>query len=239
MQRDFHRWFSSRLGRDMEMLVFGHAGAPVLAFPTSMGRFYEYEDFGMVRALEHQIDQGWIKLFCVDGIDAESWYNRSIAPHDRAVRHEQYESYLMEEVVPLMRDYNGYHSDFLMTTGCSFGAYHAANLAFKHPNVFSRVIAISGQYDLHFLIRDGFDEACYFNSPMSYLPNLGDERYLGPLRDHLQIRLCSGGWNDICHDGAEALAAVLRAKDIPHTLDIWGEAWHDWPWWHRMTVKHV
>jgi len=112
----------------------------------------------------------------VDGIDAESWYNRAITPHDRAVRHEQYESYLMEEVVPLMRVYNGYHSDFLMTTGCSFGAYHAANLAFKHPDVFSRVIAISGQYDLHFLIRDGFDDACYFNSPMSYLPNLGDEQ---------------------------------------------------------------
>ena len=38
-------------------------------------------------------------------------------------------------------------ADFLMTTGCSFGAYHAANLAFKHPEVFSRVIAISGEYE--------------------------------------------------------------------------------------------
>jgi len=237
MQREFHRWYSHRLGRDMELLAFGHAGAPVLAFPTSMGRFYEYEDFGMVRALARALEEGWVQLFCVDGIDAESWYNRAIPPHDRAIRHNQYENYLVEEVVPLMRGHNS--ADFLMTTGCSFGAYHAANLAFKHPGVFNRVIAISGQYDLRFLIREGFDEDCYFNSPMAYLPNLGDERILGALRYHLQIILCAGGWGDICRDGAESLAAVLRAKSIPHTLDIWDEAWHDWPWWHRMTLKHV
>jgi esterase/lipase superfamily enzyme len=237
MQREYHRWFSWRLNRDMEMLVFGHAGAPVLAFPTSQGRFYEYEDFGMVDALAHHIEQGWIQLFCADGVDAESWYNRGIHPHDRAVRHNQYESYLMEEVVPLMRGHNS--ADFLMATGCSFGAYHAANLAFKHPEVFSRVIAISGQYDLHFLLHGYFDEDCYFNSPISYIPNLADERNLGPLRNHLQIILCSGGWSDICHDGTQALSAVLRAKDIPHTLDIWDDAWHDWPWWRQMTLKHV
>lgn len=237
MQREFHRWYSHRLGRDMELLAFGHAGAPVLAFPTSMGRFYEYEDFGMVRALARALEEGWVQLFCVDGIDAESWYNRAIPPHDRAIRHNQYENYLVEEVVPLMRGHNS--ADFLMTTGCSFGAYHAANLAFKHPGVFNRVIAISGQYDLRFLIREGFDEDCYFNSPMAYLPNCGDERILGALRHHLQIILCAGGWGDICRDGAESLAAVLRAKSIPHTLDIWDEAWHDWPWWHRMTLKHV
>jgi len=237
MRRTYHKWYSHRLGRDMELLAFGHAGAPVLAFPTSMGRFYEYEDFGMVRTLARHLDEGWIQLFCVDGIDGESWYNRGIAPHDRAVRHNQYESYLVEEVVPLMRGHD--NAGFLMTTGCSFGAYHAANLAFKHPEVFSRVIAISGQYDLRFLSRGYFDDDYYFNSPMAYLPNLSDDRYLGPLRDHLQIILCAGGWNDICRDGTESLAAVLRAKSIPHTLDIWDDAWHDWPWWHRMTLKHV
>jgi esterase/lipase superfamily enzyme len=36
----------------MEMLVFGEAGQRVLAFPTSMGRFFDWEDRGMVSALE-------------------------------------------------------------------------------------------------------------------------------------------------------------------------------------------
>ncbi len=237
MRRDFHRWYSPSLGRDMELLVFGHAGAPVLAFPTSMGRFYEYEDFGMVGALSEHLERGWIQLFCPDGIDGESWYNRSIHPHNRALRHNQYERYLLDEVVPLIRQVNS--NGFLMTTGASFGAYHAANLAFKHPDLFSRVVALSGQYDLAFLLRGYMDEDCYFNSPMTYLPNLTDERYLGAMRDHLQIILCAGGWSDICHQGTVDLSAVLRNKGIPHTLDIWDQAWHDWPWWRQMTQKHI
>jgi len=237
MRRDHFRWYSPSLGRDMEGLLFGHAGAPVLAFPTSMGRFYEYEDFGMVRALERRLEEGWIQLYCVDTVDSESWYNRSAEPHDRAVRYNQYQGYLMDEVLPFIHGQNA--NGFLMTTGCSFGAYHAVNLALKHPEVFSRVVAISGRYDLSFLVRDGFDEACYFNSPVAYLPGLSDERYLGPLRDHLQIILCAGASSDICHQATEELASVLRDKGLPHTLDIWDEAWHDWPWWLRMTQKHI
>jgi esterase/lipase superfamily enzyme len=237
MQREYQRWTSPVLGRDMEMLIFGHAGAPVLVFPTSMGRFYEYEDFGMVGALSTHLEQGWLQLFCVDSVDGETWYNRGIAPHDRALRHNQYERYVVDEVVPFIRTRN--QTDFLITTGCSFGAYHAANLAFKHPSLFSRVLAISGQYDLHFLLGGYFDLDCYFNSPLAYLPNLTDERYLVPLRTRVQIILCVGGWRDICHDGTAALAGVLRSKDIPYTLDIWDEAWHDWPWWRQMTLKHI
>lgn len=237
MQRDYHKWFSPSLGRDMETLVFGHAGAPVLVFPTSGGRFYEYEDFGMIGALAHHLDQGWIQLYCVDGVDRESWYNRDVHPHVRAMRHNQYEGYVLNEVLPLIRSLNP--NDFLMTTGCSFGAYHAANIAFKNPWLFRRLLAISGAYDLHFILHEYWDEDCYFNSPISYLPNLGDERYLGPLRSSLQIILCSGGWTDICHQGTQDMARVLRDKGIPHTLDVWDEAWHDWPWWHQMTLKHI
>jgi len=32
----------------MELLVFGHAGVPMIVFPTSMGRFFEYSDRGMI-----------------------------------------------------------------------------------------------------------------------------------------------------------------------------------------------
>src|SRR5579864_5612351 len=112
MNREYHRWASPSLGRDMELLVFGHAGAPVLAFPTSLGRFFEWEDFGMVGALANHLDHGWIQLFCVDSVDAESWYNRYIPPHDRAVRHNQYERYLLDEVVPFVRGHKGV--DFLV-----------------------------------------------------------------------------------------------------------------------------
>ena len=35
----------------MELLVFGHAGMPVLIFPTSQGKYFEYEDRGMTGVL--------------------------------------------------------------------------------------------------------------------------------------------------------------------------------------------
>ena len=115
----------------MELLVFGHGGAPVLVFPTSMGRFYQYEDSGMVETLHRHIEQGWIQLFCVDSVDSESWYNFSAPPHDRAVRHNQYDAYLVQEVLPFIHSRN--RAEFLIATGNSFGAYHAVNLAFRHP----------------------------------------------------------------------------------------------------------
>src|SRR5437016_1420987 len=134
----------------MELLAFGHGGAPVLAFPTSMGRFYEWEDFGMVATLAHHLEQGWVQLYCVDSVDGESWYNHYVPGAVRGARHTQYERYLLEEVLPFVRGQNP--TAFLIVTGCSFGAYHAANFSFKHPDVVNRCIAISGTYDLHFLL---------------------------------------------------------------------------------------
>ena len=238
MKREYHRWHSPSLDREMELLVFGHAGAPVLAFPTSLGRFYEWEDFGMVGVLADHLEQGRIQLYCVDSVDAESWYNNNLWPrHDRAWRHLQYERYLLDEALPFIRGQNA--DGYLVVSGCSFGAYHAANLAFKYPWLFRRLLAISGQYDLDFILHGDFDQNCFFNSPMSYLPGLNDERYLTPLRTSLEIVLCAGGWSDMCHQGTQALAAVLRERGIPHTLDIWDAAWHDWPWWRQMAAKYL
>jgi esterase/lipase superfamily enzyme len=66
MNREYHKWYSSRLGRDMEMLVIGYAGLPVLVFPTSGGRFYEFEDRGMIGAVGGRVERGDLQFFCVD-----------------------------------------------------------------------------------------------------------------------------------------------------------------------------
>ena len=51
MNREYHFWWSWRLNRNMELLVFGHAGAKVIVFPTREGRFYEYENLRMTEVL--------------------------------------------------------------------------------------------------------------------------------------------------------------------------------------------
>ena len=88
----------------MELLEFGHAGMPVLVFPTSLGKYYEYEDRGMINALAAKIEAGHLHLYCVDSVDAESWYNKQAAPWDKIQRHNEYEAYLLQEVLPLMGD---------------------------------------------------------------------------------------------------------------------------------------
>jgi esterase/lipase superfamily enzyme len=114
MHRSYHRWYSPALNRDMELLLFGYHGAPVIIFPTSKGRFFEYEDRGMVYALREHLDQGWIQLVCVDSVDAESWYNAGAHPGDRIVRHIQYDQYVLNEVIPAVRAQND--DPFWMTT---------------------------------------------------------------------------------------------------------------------------
>src|SRR4051812_15676091 len=146
MNREFHRWFSPSLGRDMDLVVFGHAGARAVVFPTSMGRFYEWEDQGMMGALAEHLERGWLQLYCVDSVDEDSWYAKWKHPHDRAVRQAQYDTYIREEVLPLTRSLND--NGFLMTLGASFGAYHAVTFALRHPHLVHRSIGMSGLYDI-------------------------------------------------------------------------------------------
>ena len=103
MHRAHHRWFSHHLGREMDLLVFGHAGYPLLVFPTSMGKFYEYEDRGMIDAVRHMYEDGRLMAICVDSVDAESFYNKQAHPRRRIERHLSYEQYLLNDVVPFIQ----------------------------------------------------------------------------------------------------------------------------------------
>ena len=232
MNREYHKWYSPSLGRDMELLVFGHAGLPVIVFPTSMGRFFDYENRHMISIIGDQYERGQIQAFCVDSVDAESWYNKSIHPAQRVARHEQYDHYLVNEVVPFVRSRNS--SRELTVTGCSFGGYHSANFALKHPQLVTEFISMGGAFDIHQFLDGYYDDTCYYNCPPDFLPNLHD-----PALNRMNIVLAAGEY-DICRAENERLSGILASKNITHTLDIWGDgAGHDWPWWQAMVVKFL
>src|SRR5690242_19797550 len=147
MNREYHKAYSQELHRDMEVLVFGHGGTPLLVFPTSMGRFFEYEDRGMIGVLSGKLEGGELQLFCPDSVDTESWYNKGAHPYHRVQRHLQYERYVVNELLPFIRWKNP--AQLLAVTGCSFGGYHAVNFALKHPDAVSHCVAMSGAYDIH------------------------------------------------------------------------------------------
>ena len=236
MRREYHKWFSPRLGRDMEMLIFGHGGLPAIVFPTSGGRFFEFEDRGMINAISGEIEAGRLQLFCVDSIDGESWYNRGVGPDWRIARHVQYESYVMDEVLPLVRGMNW--NPKLAAVGCSFGGYHAVNIALRHPDVFTGFLSMSGAFDLSNFL-DGFhNQNVYFNQPTQYLQHLSDGWFFDRYRGNTYV-LAVGDW-DICRGQNERLAGLMRWKDIPVRFDIWGHRQeHDWPLWHRMIQTYL
>jgi esterase/lipase superfamily enzyme len=237
MNREYHKWYSPLLQRDMELLVFGHAGVPIMVFPTSQGRFYQYEDFGMIAAIAQRYQSGALQAFCVDSVDSESWYNKSVHPHDRIRRHLRYERYLLQEVLPFIRTRNS--SPQLVVTGCSFGGYHCINFALRHPELVTRSISMGGAFDIKQFLDGYYDQEAYFNNPPDFLPNLNDSWYLDQYRNHTRLVLVTGE-DDICRRENERLSAIMSGKGIPHLLDLWGDhTAHDWPWWRQMAVKYL
>ncbi len=235
MTRDYHRWFARSLSREMDLLIFGHAGPPVLVFPTSMGAFFEYEDRGMVAALADKLDRGALRLFCVSSIDGESWYAKRSHPRSRVERHLHYEDHVLNEVVPLVRHLT--RSETIGVTGCSFGAYHAMALALRHPYTFSSCITMGGAFDISQFLDGYFDEDCYFLNPPSFLPTLSDAYYLDQFRRNKWVLVT--GDQDICRSPNEQFSGLLRAKAIPHSLHVWNNSKHDWPFWRPMAQAYL
>lgn len=234
MNVEYHKKWSRHLNKEMEFKVYGYGGKPLIVFPTGCGRFYEYEDFGMVEAIRWFVESGDVQLYTVDSVDCEAWMAHWMFPGDRGWRHLQYERYILDEMVPFIRDHSAYEGR-LMTTGCSMGAYHAANFFFKHPDVFDSVIALSGMYGPEYFVGDYMDNNVYFNFPLCYLPNLTDPWYIDRFRNS-DIILCvgQGAWEEDCLRETQALEDDLHALGVHAWVDYWGlNVSHDWLWWRK------
>lgn len=222
----------------MSMIAYGHAGMPVLVFPSSEGKASDYEGFGMIEAVAPLIEAGRLRLYCVDSYDSESWYGRHRPLHERAWRHSLFERWILESVVPAIARDVGDPAVELLTTGCSFGAYHAANFALKHPRRFTRALCMSGVYDMRFLLHGHHDDWVYFNNPMEYVANLHGEA-LREIQTHTFLALVcgQGQWEERCLSSTKEFWWLLSERKIPNYMDLWGfDVAHDWPWWRKQIV---
>jgi esterase/lipase superfamily enzyme len=223
----------------MEYKVYGDRGRPVLVFPTSNGRFYQYEDSGMIEELKGFIDGGRVQIWTVDGIDWETFFSRDADFSGRIERHQAYFRYISDEVLPKMaersREANGGAEILPLLTGCSMGAFHATNFLLRFPWLGDGLIALSGIYSTRHFFGDRLDGSIYFNSPLDYLAGLKDDSMLQQLR-RLRVTICCGrgAWEGEMLKETRALEALLRHKSIPALVDYWGEdVSHDWVWWRR------
>jgi esterase/lipase superfamily enzyme len=171
----YHKWYSPRLGRDIEVLSFGTRGYPVILFPTSMGHFNENKDFKLIDSVNWFLDEGLVKIYCVDGIDEMSWYNKNIHPADRVRNHIWYDLMLLDELVPLAQHETGVRR--VATAGCSFGGYHATNFAFKHPEVVKYVFNMGAAFDIKSQLDGYYDDNVYFNNPHGFYSSIAQSLF--------------------------------------------------------------
>lgn len=226
--------FSKFLNKNFECSIWGHSGKPFIVFPTSCGRYYDYKNFGMVEAIKEFIEEGYIKLYCVDSIDKDSWFS-DLPPAQKAYNANLYDAAIVNELVPIILN-DGHEGSGIGLTGCSFGAYYSAQFLLRHPHIFDLAICLSGIYSIKFAIGDFINDDIYYNDPLMYLPNLLEEKYLNALKNDLLI-LCvgQGAWEDKMVVQTNELAFHLRNKQIPHIVDLWGyDVNHDWYWWKKM-----
>lgn len=241
MHRRYETIYSQALERDVQILTFGHFGAPVIAFPSGGGQFHDFEDNGMVDAIAHLIDGGKIKLYCPESVDHESWLNHGLDPHWRAVHYSAYQDFLVNNLVPAIRfDCNSLDIRIGLT-GCSMGAYHAANFALKFADIFHYALCMSGRYNIEDLFggHSGSDEV-YFQNPLAYGYNLhGDALEHVRNNTHIALVCGQGAWEEKCLLETHRLADLFVEKGISHERDIWGhDVEHHWYWWRQQIVHH-
>ena len=231
IKEEYHKWHSPSLDRDVEMLVFGYAGQPVILFPTSQGAYYQNKDQGMIEAARWFVENGKVKIYCPDTLDSETWYNKSVSPIVRAHNYECYDRMLSTELIPWAQHETGYER--MALAGCSFGGYHAVNTSFRHPGLTSYCFSMSGAFDIRNFVNGYYDDSVYFNNPVDFIvndnnPNLWKMGIVLGTSEH-----------DICKRDNERLSSILQLKNINHWLDVRPNASHDWPVWREMFAHYL
>ena len=238
MVREIHQWYSPALNKEMPLAVYGHYGFALLMVPTAAADYLEYERFELINALKSFIDNGKLKIFSVNSINTESWMNKQMEGAHKAIRQNQFNEYIFNEVVPFIKTMTSQDTP-IITCGASFGAFHSMNLFLKRPDLINGVIAMSGVYDLMEYTDGFYDDQVYFNSPMHYLPNLTDHNTLEQIRRG-KIIMATGSGNHEDPEANRRFSNVLHSKSIPHDLEVWtADIHHDWPTWRKMLPHFI
>jgi esterase/lipase superfamily enzyme len=239
MKKEITSWHSPFLEKEMPVVTYGDYGFALLMVPTAAADCLEYERFQLIDSLASFIDNGKIKVFSIDGINKESWLNNEMWPEHKGIRHNQFNKYVFDEVIPFVKNATSQETPVIIC-GASLGALHSMNLFLKRPDLIDGVIAMSGVYDLSEYTNGFWDDQVYFNSPLHYMPNLTDGWYLNQIRksSHIHILTGSGDYED--PEASRKFAGVLYDKGINYELDIWGQDMkHDWPTWQAMLPYYI
>jgi esterase/lipase superfamily enzyme len=218
------------------LVVHGHWGRPLLMFPSDSGYAHDFQNHGLLHAVHDLVDAGRVKIYCVDSYDSQSWRREDVPREERARAHQKFEDFVVNDVLPAIREDCGGRQDVLLG-GCSFGGFHAANFVLRRADLFQQAICLSGAYDMSRIGWGERGDAFYFSNPMDYVANMTGD-HLDWIRSRVFLLLVcgQGAWEDDSASGALPstlrFAQLLGEKGIPHELRLWGhDIPHDWPSW--------
>lgn len=223
----------------MPLVAYGHYGPPVLMLPTAAADFLEYERFQLVDSVSWFFENGKAKGYSIDSVNKQALLNDHASPEEKISWLRRYDSYIVEEVLPMIRhDCGGDVKPIVM--GISLGASLAANTFFRHPDLFGGALLLSGSYDIRPFFNGAYPSDLYFFNPVDYLSNMNDDYHLPILRHGgRRIIIFSGQGDYEAPNRSRQLSGILSAKGIPHWLDIWGpDVNHDWPWWRKAVPQY-
>jgi esterase/lipase superfamily enzyme len=233
------RWYSSRLQCEATLARWGTVGQPVLVFPTAGGDAEEIERFKMIYVLEPLLTAGRIKIYSCDSVAGRAWFNKEGTPEHRMWMMNQFHQYVKHEVAPAIRKDCKSNDIPIWTAGSSIGAFHAAAVVCRFPDVFSRALAMSGTFDLlRFIEKPDPTDHYFVSSPLHFVPTLAG-RHLDLLRKrYIHIASGEGKWENIGE--SFRLGQVLGKMGIPNYVESWGkEADHDWTTWRAKMPKYL
>lgn len=245
MKRILHRQYSNFLHRTMNVYEYGSGDFACLIIPTEGGRFYDFESFGMISACEEVLQSGKIRFFCCDSIDREALARWDGPLPERLANEEKWVQYITGELYPMiLRRLTLTQSSKMKNTpicvaGCGMGAYQAANLFFRFPELFRGLLALSGFYSLPGRLGGCLSDAIVRNSPWHQVYSMTAEAvcHLFPPRGSCEYRRvilgCGcGAWEESSFASLQDMEKLLEWKQIPAEILCFGpDGIHDWSSW--------
>ena len=240
--RKRHEMISSpEMGRQMHVWCFGQFGLPLLVFPSAAGFAHEWDAHGMIGMLEPLINAGKIKVYCPESNVSQSWTAKNAPLEHRMHQHKLYEAFILNTMVPWIRQDCLTQEIPIAVAGCSLGGFYAANFALKYPHFFNWALCLSGRYQVTTFTGGQSSQDVYFNNPVAFVSHLHG-KYLDHVRQHTHIVLVCGrgAFEEGCIEETIELGGILKSKNIPCEVDIWGhDSRHDWDWWRRQAHVHL
>lgn len=236
-----HRLLESPdLGRRVHLWSFGEVGEPLVVFPSNAGVAHEWKQGGMIDALGPLLAQGRVKIYCPETNVSRSFSGEGSVGH-RMAHHLAYERFVVNTLVPFIREDCRMPEARMVATGCSVGALYSALFVLKHPETFQQALCLSGTYRGSKFFGGHSSEDVYLNDPLAFLPNLGGPALERVRRQvHLTLVVGRGAHEHGCIDETAEMGALLKRKGISNHVAFWGhDSSHTYPWWQKQARHYL